>query len=130
MTPADRAEASRDGGDERALEQGWRLLGVEDPAIALIFGETQLRRLYPGLTIGRHPALCDLVLEDSSVSRRHARLGRDGDVLYVEDLNSLNGTLIDGEPAPPFTPVPIRPGQVIEIGAVALVLRAISGEPA
>lgn len=109
---------------DRELERGWRLIGVEDPTIVCIFGETQLRRAYPGLTIGRHPALADLVIDDPSVSRRHARLGRDGDLLYLEDLNSLNGTLIDGETAAPFDPRPVRAGQVIELGGVALVLRA------
>jgi pSer/pThr/pTyr-binding forkhead associated (FHA) protein len=111
---------------DRELERGWRLIGVEDPTIVCIFGETQLRRAYPGLTIGRHPGLADLVIDDPSVSRRHARLGRDGDLLYLEDLNSLNGTLIDGETAAPFDPRPVRAGQVIELGGVALVLRAVT----
>ena len=111
---------------DHELERGWRLIGIEDPAIALTFGETQVRRAYPGLVIGRHPVLSDFVLADPSVSRRHARIGRDGEVLYLEDLNSLNGTLVDGQPAAPFDPMPIRAGQVIEVGGVALLLGAIA----
>ena len=119
-----------DTSNGQELETGWQLVGIEDESICFSFGETQARRAYPGLTIGRHPALSDFVLDDVSVSRRHARIGREGEVLFLEDLNSLNGTLIDGETAPPFDPVPIRIGQVLEIGGVALELRALpNGAP-
>ena len=39
---------------------------------------------------------CDLVLDDTFLSRRHARIFRDGDRLLVEDLGSSNGTLVNG----------------------------------
>jgi transcriptional regulator with GAF, ATPase, and Fis domain len=35
---------------------------------------------------------CDLVLVDRSVSRRHAKVRRQGDLVVVEDLDSTNGT--------------------------------------
>lgn len=37
-------------------------------------------------------------LNDEGVSRRHARIVRDGDAIVVEDLQSANGTLVNGEP--------------------------------
>lgn len=47
------------------------------------------------LLIGRHHA-CDVVLSESSVSRRHARLVfRDG-AWVVQDLESTNGTIVNG----------------------------------
>jgi hypothetical protein len=47
------------------------------------------------LIVGRHHA-CDVVLEDGSVSRRHARLVfRDGNWV-VQDLKSTNGTIVNG----------------------------------
>ncbi|HWO94104.1 MAG TPA: FHA domain-containing protein [Dehalococcoidia bacterium] len=46
-------------------------------------------------TIGRSPE-CDIVLEDLRVSRRHARLTRDGEAFIIEDLGSANGTWLDG----------------------------------
>jgi len=47
------------------------------------------------LLIGRHPA-CDVVLSDSSVSRRHVRLIlRDGRWI-LQDLDSTNGTVVNG----------------------------------
>jgi hypothetical protein len=47
------------------------------------------------LVIGR-AAVCDIVLEDRTVSRRHARLAcRDG-TWIVHDLDSTNGTFVNG----------------------------------
>ncbi|MCC7044018.1 MAG: NHLP bacteriocin export ABC transporter permease/ATPase subunit [Acidobacteria bacterium] len=46
--------------------------------------------------IGRDPQV-DLVLGDASVSRRHARVERDGDTLRLVDLNSGNGVWVGSE---------------------------------
>lgn len=47
--------------------------------------------------LGRHPE-CDIVLESGAVSRHHARiLELDGE-FYVEDMNSRNGTFVNGQP--------------------------------
>ena len=45
--------------------------------------------------LGRHPS-CDIVISDSSVSRHHAALVREGGQVIVEDLRSRNGTLVNG----------------------------------
>jgi tetratricopeptide (TPR) repeat protein len=52
----------------------------------------------PLLVVGR-AAESDIVLEDSSISRRHAqiRLSPDGESLTVLDLRSANGTFVRGE---------------------------------
>ena len=38
----------------------------------------------------------DLVLNDQSVSRLHARISRDGNRFFITDLNSTNGTFRNG----------------------------------
>ncbi|UCH33009.1 MAG: FHA domain-containing protein [Armatimonadota bacterium] len=48
--------------------------------------------------IGRR-ADCTVVLPSNTVSRRHARIWRDGDDYLLADLGSTNGTLLNGEPA-------------------------------
>jgi len=48
-----------------------------------------------GLKIGRVPP-ADIVLSDPSVSREHCIVGLANDELLVSDLNSTNGTFIDG----------------------------------
>src|SRR5690606_9950918 len=46
--------------------------------------------------IGRD-ARCDIVLDDTGVSRRHARLDKtDAGYFELVDLSSTNGTLVDG----------------------------------
>jgi hypothetical protein len=46
--------------------------------------------------LGRHPD-SDIFLDDITVSRRHAVIGRVGDGYEVRDAGSLNGTYVDHE---------------------------------
>ena len=72
------------------------------------------------IRIGRAPE-CELVLRDSRVSRRHARLhARDG-VLVLTDLGSTNGTLVNGHRV---TEVALGAGDRIQIGETSLVIEA------
>lgn len=64
------------------------------------------------LVVGR--ALdADLSLADPFLSRRHSRFFRAGADLFVEDLGSRNGTLVNGQTIQQATAV--RPGDVIKI---------------
>ena len=70
--------------------------------------------------IGRG-AECELVLRDSKVSRRHARLvGRDG-VLVLTDLGSTNGTMVNGRRV---SEMALGAGDRIELGETSLVIQA------
>ena len=66
------------------------------------------------ITIGRAPENM-IVLDDSSVSGRHAQLQRSGDVYRLKDLNSTNGTRVNHEP---ITEVPLRIGDRLRFGKV------------
>jgi type III secretion system YscD/HrpQ family protein len=47
--------------------------------------------------LGKDPALCDIVFQDLSVSRQHAKLSLDAEEnVFIEDLGSRNGTLVNG----------------------------------
>ncbi|HEX6269394.1 MAG TPA: FHA domain-containing protein [Anaerolineales bacterium] len=50
----------------------------------------------PEIIIGRESGV-DLVIPSPAVSRRHARLSREGDEYVLEDLGSSNGTFLNGE---------------------------------
>lgn len=104
------------------LEAGWVLSGRDGAGrpVRLVFGDTELSQAYLGLVVGRHPALCDRVIDDLSVSRRHMRIGMAEGRPYVEDLNSLNGTLLDGAEVPQFEPTPIAAGRELTLGRVVL----------
>ncbi len=47
-------------------------------------------------TLGRDPK-CEIPLRDDGISRHHAEVTRMGNTLVVRDLNSTNGTFIDGK---------------------------------
>ena len=79
------------------------------------------------LIVGRDDET-DLPLKHREVSRRHARLRRVGDEFQLTDLDSSNGTQIDGVKLLADYPSTIRPGQVITIGAFTLVLVATEDE--
>jgi two-component system cell cycle response regulator len=48
------------------------------------------------LVVGRGEG-SDLVLNDQGLSRRHCRILRQGDTTFIEDLDSSNGTFVDGQ---------------------------------
>ncbi len=62
-----------------------------------------------------------LVLDDDYASTRHARLTRDGDTVYLEDLGSTNGTYLDRTRIVQPTAVPV--GAPIRIGRTVIELR-------
>jgi len=66
----------------------------------------------PEVIIGRSPD-CDVILPDRQVSRRHARIFQVGDVYYVEDLQSKNGTWVNGQPI--HGPTALQDGDEIQI---------------
>ena len=76
------------------------------------------------IRIGRGPD-CELVLRDSRVSRRHARLAARDGVLVLTDLGSTNGTRVNGHR---ITEVVLGEGDRIAIGETTLVIGAASVE--
>src|SRR5262245_65092615 len=74
--------------------------------------------------VGRDPS-CDVVLDDKSVSRRHASLERRGEAWAVVDQGSANGTFVDGEPV---REAPLRDGQELRLGMIALRVEIESAE--
>lgn len=64
------------------------------------------------LFVGRHED-CDVVLSDPSVSRRHARLVFRDESWILVDLESTNGTLVNGERV---TRCALRPGDRLMLG--------------
>jgi hypothetical protein len=75
----------------------------------------------PGLVIGRALA-CEVTIDDSYASGRHARLyDRDGHV-YLEDLNSTNGTYVNG--ARVSAQQLLRPGDSVRIGDTEMTFQS------
>lgn len=57
---------------------------------------------------------------NAGISRRHARLVWFGD-WQIEDLNSANGTWLNGRQLAPGSTQPLAPGAVIKIGKLYLI---------
>lgn len=76
----------------------------------------------PVLTIGKRRGEADVVLDDVSVSRLHARILREGERYYIEDLNSTNGTFKNGLRLQPYEKRELMVEDEVKIGRIELVL--------
>lgn len=47
--------------------------------------------------LGRSSRLCDLVLDDTSISKQHCMLVKTDGLVYIRDLGSTNGTRVNGQ---------------------------------
>ncbi|MCS7066585.1 MAG: FHA domain-containing protein, partial [Fimbriimonadales bacterium] len=76
--------------------------------------------------IGRDPS-SDVLLNDGTVSRRHARIVIEGNTAYLEDLGSTNGTRLNGQPVSPGQRVPLPPQAELQFGSATLTLELPEG---
>ena len=84
--------------------------------------EVILGRLDPGRAIFPDVDLTSQDGMDKGVSRRHARITlREGQV-FVEDLNSLNGTFLNATRLVPELPYPVKDGDRIQLGKLLVTV--------
>jgi diguanylate cyclase (GGDEF)-like protein len=100
-----------------------------DPGLALAYTDVQGRRHRialdrPDFTIGRSHR-CSLTLDFGEVSRTHCRLVLQAGVWSLQDENSKNGTLLNGEPVPPGERRTVRLGDVIAVGEEGRIQLAV-----
>jgi len=79
---------------------------------------TRFEARTPVVNVGRAD-YNDLPLADASVSTSHAKLQRREGVWVLVDLDSTNGTFVDGERVP--GEIPIAPGATLRFGDVEVV---------
>jgi pSer/pThr/pTyr-binding forkhead associated (FHA) protein len=77
------------------------------------------------IVIGRSSEL-DMVLVEDMVSRKHAKIVTDENVVTIEDLGSTNGTFVNGEKVRVSE---IKDGDRILIGTSIIKLVTMAGEP-
>lgn len=87
------------------LELAWRDARI--PPIPLPAGGSMI--------LGRS-RVCDWVLRDPTVSRRHARLCHSNGKWWLRDLGSINGTFLNGWRV--LSDVEVRPGDRLSLGQV------------
>jgi len=103
--------------------------GTRTYLIARLGDDTRVIDLIDGadVTIGRDPT-STVVVDNSRVSRHHARLWRRGESVGVEDLASRNGTKVNGAVLR-MAARSLLGGDTVEVGALQLVLAAASPGP-
>ncbi len=73
--------------------------------------------------IGKKKEEADYVLEDRSVSRLHARILEENGSIYLEDLNSTNGTFKNGLRMQPYEKRRLEKDDELRFGRVEFVFR-------
>ena len=74
----------------------------------------------PTTLIGRSPA-CDLYIPDRRASRRHAEISWDGESCTLRDLDSDNGTFLNGQCL--AAPQPLADGDQIAVASAVFTFR-------
>jgi pSer/pThr/pTyr-binding forkhead associated (FHA) protein len=89
-----------------------------------LIGRSQftLGRAVPGQAVVPDVDLDHLEAGMHGVSRLHAELGVGEEQIYLKDLESANGTIVNGKRIPPQRPVSVSNGDLIEIGSLRLQL--------
>ena len=88
------------------------------PRALLVVGGRRLLVPPEGGTIGRSRD-CEIVLEDTGISRRHAALRSGAEGWSIEDLGSTNGVLVNGQEI--RGPHVLHPGDRLELGSTTIV---------
>ena len=80
-------------------------------------GDTCRHLLRPGDTVVGRAPICDLTIDDPSISRRHVRFRVHGDHGVLTDLGGRNGTFLNGEQV---TEARVKAGDTVVGGRVVL----------
>lgn len=126
--------------DCESAMNGYAVAEEEEYGKTIYIEETQnqtpiIRKLYsidgkilailskPTFSIGKRKGEVDLVLEDIAVSRIHARIIQEGKEMYLEDLNSTNGTFKNGLRMQPYEKRKLEAEDEIKCGKTVLIYR-------
>ncbi len=74
------------------------------------------RAIFPDIDLSREGGI------DKGVSRRHARISQREGQVFIEDMNSLNGTFLNATRLVPELPYPLRDGDQVQLGKLILTV--------
>jgi two-component system cell cycle response regulator len=87
------------GFDQETINRELQKAKEQPACLILIRGTPQGHRFFitgDEMIIGRDPT-ADITIPDSSISRKHAKVIKEGNVIKIEDLGSSNGTAVNGK---------------------------------
>ena len=78
-----------------------------------------------GVVLGRNPADSEFIIDHDEISREHTRLTYTNDRLYAEDLDTLNGTTVNGQLLEPLEKVLLQDKDRLQMGPLILTVRLV-----
>jgi hypothetical protein len=118
--PDNSAGAEQSGGmryplGRLVIREKWVEISLLPDQSDLVIGRTDpVQNIYPDVDLAEEEG------ERSGVSRRHARILRRADGIYLEDLNSTNFTFLNGLRLQPGQAYPLKDGDEIRLGVLTL----------
>ena len=106
--------------EEKKFIVKWRLESTSDPTNKWAFPIDSVP-----FAIGRDES-CELTLESRDVSRYHAQLNVSGDMLWIRDSGSTNGTFINGKQIAESEA--LAHGDILQIGQVGFCVLSMEEE--
>jgi FHA domain len=97
-----------------------------------VYWQDGLFRTFPlsesSVSVGRSSGNT-IMLDNSTISRYHFSLTINGEIAYISDLESANGTYVDGVKLASNTPHPLGGGEEIQIGNLRMIYHHIDESP-
>ena len=104
----------------KADEDGYGYLKLINLRRDLNFKIYESYSIRENAVIGRSKK-CDIYINDKYLSKEHARIFFDRDKFFIEDLNSTNGTFINGKEISSAHPVKLKDNDKISFGDVSFI---------
>ncbi len=108
-----------------SVRSEWNDCLLEGATTSLKLPGTALPAEVGGVVVGRHPTMSTVVFDHAEMSRSHARFYVSGGIVYVEDMDSENGTLINGRALAPNSPEVIKDGDEVAFGRHSFIFRIL-----
>ena len=82
----------------------------------------------PTVSVGRS-GTCTIVLDTDTISRYHFSITKDGDTIKIADMDSANGTFIDGVQLEDNEARVLQGGEEIQIGHLRMIFHILDDQP-
>lgn len=99
------------------------IMGV---SLTIMIGQSKTEvsvRSFPCL-LGREADVCDVIISEPAVSRRHAKLLLEHGEVFVEDVSEHNGTFLNDMKLPPLGRARLHTGDLITLGRAHIRVNA------
>ncbi|MBY0385873.1 FHA domain-containing protein [bacterium] len=117
-SPAFQAELSFHGNEEQTNEI--QISG--EPYIKFMHAShTESLRLKGNKWVAGRDSIAQIQLDDKKASRQHFSLEKVGEQFFIKDLQSANGTLLNGQELPAHEPRELKSGDIITVNQLTMI---------